>query len=375
MSIAAGLAIMLISFAILEGFRYEIRSKIVSFGGHLQVSKFDTDNNYEEMPISIATGISELNKVKGVKQLQSYARKTAIIKTDEEVAGVVLKGVGRDYNLSAFHKLLQSGTPLVLPDTTTNDILISQRLADKLMLKPDDKVVFYFIQQPPRFRRLRVAGIFETGLEEFDDTYVIGDLRQVQQLNGWDSTEIGGYELLVQNFDQLDVIAQRVEEKTPYDMQVSKITSIYVQLFDWLSLLKKNVNIFIILIMVVATFNMVSTLFILILERTQMIGLLKALGATDLQIREVFFHKGLALTFKGLLLGNVIGLGFCALQYYTHFIPLDPENYYMSTVPIRWNWPVIGGLNLLILFISMFSVFLPTAMISRIKPVKAIKFD
>ncbi|RZA05432.1 MAG: ABC transporter permease, partial [Moraxellaceae bacterium] len=329
MSIAAGLAIMLIAFAILEGFRYEIRSKIVSFGGHLQVSKFDTDNTYEEMAVDATAGAAALKNVGNIRMLQSYARKTAIIKTDEEVAGVVLKGVGRDYNLQAFHRLLQSGKPLVLTDTAeSNDILISNRLATRLKLKPGDDVVFYFIQQPPRFRKLKVAGIFETGLEEFDDTYVIGDLRQVQQLNGWKENEIGGFELLVNNFNDLDKTAAEVENKIPYDLQVSKITEIYVQLFDWLALLRKNVQIFIILIMVVATFNMVSTLFILILERTQMIGLLKALGATDLQIREIFFYKGLNLTFKGLLLGNVIGLGFCALQYFTHFIPLDPENYY-----------------------------------------------
>lgn len=289
---------------------------------------------------------------------------------------MVLKGVGQGYNLNAFHRLLLAGKPLVLPDTGgTNDILMSKRLATKLQLKPNDEVIFFFVQQPPRFRKLRISGIFETGLEEFDDTYVIGDIRQVQDLNNWTPNHIGGYELLVHDFEKLNLAASEVEDKMPYDLQVTKVTDIYVQLFDWLALLKRNVQIFIVLIMVVATFNMVSTLFILILERTQMIGLLKALGARDQQIRQVFFYKGLNLTFKGLLLGNLIGLGFCALQYYTHFIPLDPENYYMNTVPIRWNWWAIGGLNLLILVISMLSVFLPTAMISRISPVKAIRFD
>ncbi|MFD2245688.1 ABC transporter permease [Pontibacter ruber] len=375
-SIAAGIAIMIVSFAILEGFRNEIRAKIFSFGAHLQISKYDTNNSFEGAPISTSTGINSTDDIPGILHIQPFARKTAIIKTEDEVLGVVLKGVSKDYDLSAMQKNLDAGKLISFNDTASSkDVMLSRRIANKLRLKVGDEAIFYFIQQPPRARKLKVSGIFNTGLEEFDEVFVMGDLKLIRELNGWPDTLVGGVEVVLKDFDQIDVVADQVFDKMNYDLQLEKITDRHAQLFDWLKLLRKNVIIFLVLIIFVATFNMVSTVFIMIIERINMIGVLKAIGATDRQIRQVFYFRGLRLTLIGMFWGNLIGLGFCAVQYYFKLIPLDPENYYMNTVPISWNFGIIIALNLITLVLTMLAILIPAAMIARIKPVKAIKFD
>lgn len=373
-SIAAGIAIMIVSFAILEGFRDEIRQKIFSFGAHLQVSKYDTNNSLEGAPISRNIGVAD--SVAGIQRIQAFARKTAIIKTEEEVLGVVLKGVGEDYDLSSMQQNLKSGELITYNDTTSSkEVLISQSVANKLSLKVGDEAIFYFIQNPPRARKLQIKGIFNTGLEEFDEVFVIGDIELIRELNNWPDTLVGGIEIVLKDFEQIDQAADQVFDQMNYDLQLEKITDRHAQLFDWLKLLRKNVIIFLVLIIFVASFNMVSTVFIMIIERINMIGVLKAVGATDAQIRQVFYFRGLKLTIKGLIWGNIIGLGFCAIQYYFKVIPLDPENYYMDTVPISWNAGIIIGLNVITLLLTMLAILIPAAMVARVKPVKAIKFD
>ncbi|MCJ8164911.1 ABC transporter permease [Pontibacter sp. E15-1] len=373
-SIAAGIAIMIVSFAILDGFRDEIRQKIFSFGAHLQVSRYDTNNSYEGAPISMNIGVTD--SIPGIQKIQAFARKTAIIKTEDEVLGVVLKGVGQDYDMSAMKQNLLAGGLVSYSDTASSkEVLISQSVANKLHLGVGDEAIFYFIQNPPRARKLQVKGIFNTGLEEFDEVFVIGDLKLVRELNNWPDTLVGGVEIVLKDFDQIDQTADQVFDQMHYDLQLEKITDRHAQLFDWLKLLRKNVVIFLVLIIFVASFNMVSTVFIMIIERINMIGVLKAVGATDAQIREVFYFRGLKLTIKGLIWGNVLGLGFCAIQYYFKIIPLDPENYYMDRVPISWNPGIIIGLNAITLLLTMLAILIPAAMVSRIKPVKAIKFD
>ena len=367
---------MIVSFAILEGFRNEIRDKIFGFGAHLQISKYDTNNSYEGAPISKAIGLSTTDSIPGIKQIQSYARKTAIIKTEDEVLGVVLKGIDENYDLSDMQKNLDGGMLLSFTDTATSkDVMLSRRIADKLQLKVGDEVIFYFIQNPPRARKLKVSGIFNTGLEEFDEVFVIGDIKLIRELNSWPDSLVGGIEIKLHDFEKIDQVANQVFDQMNYDLQLEKVTDRHAQLFDWLKLLRKNVIIFLVLIIFVATFNMVSTVFIMIIERINMIGVLKAVGATDAQIRKIFYFRGLNLTIKGMLWGNLIGIGFCALQYYFKLIPLDPENYYMDTVPISWNLSMILLLNVITLVLTMLAILIPAAMISRIKPVKAIKFD
>lgn len=365
---------MIVSFAILEGFRNEIREKIFSFGAHLQISKYDTNNSYEGAPISRNIGITD--SIQGIKKVQAFARKTAIIKTEDEVLGVVMKGVEEEYDMEAMEHNLEAGELISFNDSTSSkEVLLSQKIANKLHLKVGDDAIFYFIQNPPRARKLTVKGIYNTGLEEFDEVFVIGDLQLIRELNNWPDTLVGGVEVVLKDFDQIDRAADQVFEQMNYDLQLEKITDRHAQLFDWLKLLRKNVVIFLVLIIFVATFNMVSTVFIMIIERINMIGVLKAVGATDAQIRKVFYFRGLKLTVKGMLWGNLIGLGFCALQYYFELIPLDPENYYMDRVPISWNLGIILGLNVITLVLTMLAILVPAAMIARIKPVKAIKFD
>ncbi|NML65374.1 ABC transporter permease [Hymenobacter sp. RP-2-7] len=375
-SIALGIAVMVVSFAILHGFREQIQNKIFSFGAHIQLSRYDTSNSLEVAPISEPELRRQLLRYPQVASVQSFARKTAIIKTTDEVLGVVLKGVSEKYGPSAMRQNLVAGKFPTFADTAaSNDIVISRKIADKLRLGVDSSALFYFIQQPPRIRKFRVAGIYQTGLDEFDEVYVLGDLRQIQELNAWPDSLVGGLEVRLRDFQQLNPTFDSFYQQLPYEIRVEKITDQYAQLFDWLQLLNRNVVIFLILIIFVATFNMVSTIFIMILERTKMIGILKSVGATDNQIRQMFFFRGLGITLRGLVIGNIIALGFSALQYYFKLIPLDPENYYMDRVPIAWSPVVFALLNGATLAAGLLAVLLPTILIARIKPMVAIRFD
>ena len=375
-SIALGIAVMIVSFSILHGFREQIQNKIFSFGAHLQLSRYDTNNSLEVAPISEPELRRQLARYPQVASVQPFARKTAIIKTTDEVLGVVLKGVSEKHDLSSMRQNMVAGKFINFTDTVaSDDIVISRKIADKLRLQVGSPALFYFIQQPPRVRKFRVAGIYQTGLDEFDEVYVLGDLRQIQELNAWPDSLVGGLEVRLHDFSRLDRTFDQFYEQLPYEVRIEKITDQYAQLFDWLQLLNRNVIIFLILIIFVATFNMVATIFIMILERTKMIGILKAVGATDNQIRGMFFFRGISITLKGLVIGNVIALGFCALQYYFHVIPLDPENYYMDRVPVAWAPLVMVLLNAATLAASILSVLIPTYLIARIKPMVAIRFD
>ena len=375
-SIALGIAVMIVSFSILHGFREQIQQKIFSFGAHVQLSRYDTNNSLEVAPISEPELRRVLARYPQVASVQPFARKTAIIKTPDEVLGVVLKGLSERHGPSAMRQNMVAGQFIAFADSAaSDDIVISRKIADKLRLSVGSPAVFYFIQQPPRIRKFRVAGIYQTGLDEFDEVYVLGDLRQVQGLNAWPDSLVGGLEVRLRNFSTLDRTFDRFYEELPYEVRIEKITDQYRQLFDWLGLLNRNVIIFLILIIFVATFNMVATIFIMILERTKMIGILKAIGATDNQIREMFFFRGLSITVRGLLIGNVFALAFCWVQYHFRLIPLDPENYYMNRVPIAWDPGVMLLLNAATLGASILSVLIPTYLIARIKPMVAIRFD
>ena len=377
-SIGMGLAVMVVSFAILQGFRNEIQNKIFSFSSHLSITRYDTNNSLEVAPIGGPRLTKALHRFSEVKSTQPYAVKTAIIKTKDEVLGVVLKGISELDGPSPMRQNLAAGRFLTFPDSTaSNDVLLSRKVANKLRLKVGDKTLFYFIQNPPRVRQFRVSGIYATGLDEFDEVYVLGDIRQVRELNSpaWPDSLVGGMEVVLKDFQGLDRTADAFYERLPYNLKIDKVTDQYAQLFDWLQLLNRNVVIFLILIIFVATFNMVATIFIMILERTNMIGILKALGATDNQIRRMFFYRGLSLTVRGMLIGNAVAVGFCALQYYFKVIPLDPENYYMEWVPISWDPTMLLVLNAATFGASLLAVLIPTYLISRIKPVVAIKFD
>ena len=376
-SIGIGLAVMIISFQILQGFQQKIQEKIISFAGHLQVTKFTLSESFEEDPISRNAEFFKHYKDYGfVTHVQEYAHKAGLIKANDEVLGIVLKGVAPDYNVKRFEKNIVNGRFLHFNDSSdSREILISRNIASKLDLHLNDEALVYFIQNPVRVRKLKICGIYETGLEDFDERVIIGDLRLIQKINNWPDSLVGGFEVFVDNFKKIDRYAKELSDGVSYDLYVEKISDKYMEIFDWLSLLNRNVAIFLTLTLAVASFNMISILLILIMERTQMIGILKALGIRNQQIRKIFIYNGMFMIAKGLLLGNLIGIGFGLLQEKFRIFTLNPENYYMKFVPIEWNLQIIIGLNLLIFTVVTLVLLLPTAIISRISPIKSIRFD
>ncbi|MCU0445261.1 MAG: FtsX-like permease family protein [Microscillaceae bacterium] len=377
-SITIGLAVILGAYGILLGFRQSVQAKVFSFSGHFQVSQRSLNNSYQETPVSLNTDLyKNYRQIAGVSHLQAVAHKAGILKTDNEVLGVVLKGIDNQYDKTKFRENIIAGDFIQFPAQENSlEIIISQKIADKLHLKVKDSVVMFFIQNPPRFRKLMIKGIYQTGMEDFDDKFILGDLRLVQRLNNWADTLAGSYEGFVKDFSRLDtIVVNEVLDHINYDQQIETVTQKHLDIFDWLNLLNQNVSIFLTLILTVASFNMISILLIMIMERVQMIGILKALGASNWQIRQIFIYKGIILIARGMLGGNLLGLGFCALQYYFRLIPLDAHNYYVSYVPIEWDWQIILAMNLLTFFIISTILLLPTMIIARVKPIKAIRFD
>ncbi|WP_128544952.1 ABC transporter permease [Larkinella soli] len=381
-SIAIGLAVILIAFAVLFGFKQAIQQKIFVFGAHITVSKFSLNNSYEEPPLPLRTPLyGQARSIGGLRHIQAVATKAGMLKTPDELSGAVLKGVGRDYDWDLFRSALVAGS---IPrfDRDTSDcspdyscrVLISKRISDRMQLGVGQDVVMYFIGNTLRPRRLNVVGIYETGLEEVDNVMVIGDLRLIQRINNWGPDSVGSYEIFVNDFDKLNDTYGGVRKMASADMRPVRVTDTYRPLFDWMLLLDQNTAIFMALILFVAGFNMVAILLVLMMERTPMIGLFKAFGSTDNLIRRVFWHVGLNIVVRGLPLGNLIGIGLCALQYYFRVIPLDPRNYYMNTVPIAWDIPVIVLVNVATIAMIGLVLWLSTLIITRIEPVKALVF-
>ena len=376
-SIGVGLGIMIISFLILDGFKRNIIEKNFSFSGHLNITKFTLSGSYEEQPISTNSDFYQNHKkYPFIDHLQVFSHKFGLLKTSEGVSGARLKGVGRDFDTTRFNKILVDGSFIKRNDSTySKDIVISRRLSRKLRLEVGDQVVMYFIQKPPRPRKLMVRGIYDSGLEEFDDVIIMGDIDMIQRLNGWEKEQVGGFELFIKDFDQLDLARETIEEDLDFDLYARQITDQFVQIFDWLTLVNRQVYLFVALILFVACFNMASILLILIMERTQMIGILKALGADNLQIRKLFVYNGIWIVLKGMLMGNVIGIGLAFLQYRFQVIPLNYETYFMHYVPIEWNWIAVVALNILTLVVVSAVLIIPSVIISRIQPIKSIRFD
>ncbi|MDP4208569.1 MAG: ABC transporter permease [Bacteroidota bacterium] len=382
--ISLGLAVMIISVAVVTGFKKEISNKIIGFGAHIQIENYDSNASFETRPISSNQKfMPELRSLPGLKHIQTFGIKAGIIKTDEEIQGVVLKGVDKNYDWTFFKKNLIDGNVLTIPDSApSNQILISKTTASSLKLKTGDDVGMYFVQNPPRVRRFKIAGIYETGLEEFDKIYVIGDIRHVRKLNDWDSTQISGLELSVNDFSQIDKMKCMVENIVGLDLmpdgsalKTSSIKDKNTQLFDWLNLVNLNAWIILFLMLLVAGFNMVSSLMILILERTNMIGLLTSLGAQSVSIRRIFIFQSGFLILKGLLWGNLIGLGLCFLQYHFKIIKLNQSLYFLSSVPINFNLFYFLLLNIGTLIAVLLMLIIPSMIISRISPDSTLRYN
>ncbi|MBN8577219.1 MAG: ABC transporter permease [Cytophagales bacterium] len=426
-SIAVGLAAALVSFLIMHGFQSAVKDKIYSFSNHLLVTRFTMSNAVEEQPFDYRIDLyTNPQQFPFVQHVQEYSHKAGLVKTESEVLGIVFKGVGKSFNTQALTSTLQEGRFIQFSDSTySNEVVISRVIADKLSARVGDVLTIHFFQNPPRFRRLTVVGIYETNLSEyFDNKIIIGDIGLVQRLNDWAPHLAGGLEvqlnlnhfnyfallredfstysenvqmaiesnpeieneklaywtaLLNYKFDYdraaLEVAARQIGDSMDYDLYLETVRSKYIQVFEWLDLIKRQVKILLVIILVVICVNMISVLLIMVMERTPMVGILKAMGATNKFIRNVFLQTGTHLIVRGLLWGNFLGLGVCWLQYQFKLIRLNPHDYYMEYVPVQWSWGTVVLLNLIVFATVLIVLLLPTRFIARINPIQAIRFD
>lgn len=383
-AIALGLAVMIIAVSVLTGFKQQIRDKIVGFGSNIQILNFDSNYSLETIPInSDQEFIPKIKSIPGIRHVQVFATKAGIIKTEDAIQGVVLKGIGSDFDWKFFESNMVEGSSFVVSDTgRTNQVIISRKISDMLKLKTGDSFAMYFVQDPPRSRKFTISGIYETSLEEFDKMFVFCDINHIRRLNGWEDNQVSGFEVFINDFDKLDDMYQAVRDAVGYRLVENeaqfKVTSIrmrYPQIFDWLNFQDMNVFIIITLMLLVAGFNMISGLLILILEKTNMIGILKAVGAENRTIRKIFLYQAVYLILKGLLWGNIIGLGLAIIQLKTGLVSLDPASYYLQTVPVNLQITHVLLLNAGTILAIILMLIVPSQLVSRIVPVKAIRYD
>jgi lipoprotein-releasing system permease protein len=369
---------MFVSIAILTGFQHEIREKVVGFTGHIQVTRFAESSSLVQMPVERNQDfLPGLMSDPRVDHIQVFATKAGIIRTPGQIQGALLKGVGEDYSWDFFRERMVEGRIPDYKDTTCrNDVIISRALADLLDLKTGDPLRMYFILGEGTLgRKFRISGIYETGLDEFDKLVLIGNIRHVQKMNGWNEAQVGGFEIFLKDFGTTEEMGKEVYHRIGFQLDASTIFQLYPQIFDWLKLQDMNVVIILILMISVSAITMVSTLLILILERTSVIGILKSLGMSGPRIRKVFIYHAIYILAWGMGIGNLIGFAFCLLQQRFGIIGLPQESYYVSVVPVN-----LGAFNILLLNVLTFvvcSLFLlvPSFMISRISPLKAIRFS
>lgn len=375
--IMLGLGVMILSVAIVKGFKNEIREKIRGFAGDIQVSKLDLNASYENSPFAVSdTFITQCKANKRIASIAPYATKSGIIKAHNEIEGVVMKGVDRNYNWGFINTVMEAGRVIDFSDSVKakSEIMISQYTANRLNLKVGEEFLMYFVQEPLRMRKLKIVGIFDVGVEEVDKTFVIGDLSLIKRLNNWNDTQIGGYEIRVTDFDSVTAINSNIGDIIPTALKSVTVTESYQTVFDWLQLLDVNTRIILILMLLVAVINMISALLIMILERTSMIGMFKAMGATNWNIQQIFLTNAFYLIGFGLILGNLFGVGLGYIQYKTHIFTLDQSSYYMRFVPIQIDWADIALLNVGTLVICLVVLIIPSMLVSSISPVKAIRF-
>ena len=383
--IAVGLAVMIVAVSVVVGFKHEVRDKVVGIGSDITVTNFDAQKSYETVPVSASDSLLDvLRSTEGVKHVQRYSTKPGMIMTDDNFLGMVLKGISQEYDWTFLSKHLQEGEIPAFSDTaSTNRTLISRTIANKLHLKTGDKLYTYYIDgEKVRARRLEVSGIYQTNFSIYDDLFLLTDLYTVNRLNSWKPDQVSGIEVEVEDYGLLQPIKENIREKV--DMQKDRYGSTYYvttveesnpQIFAWLDLLDMNVWVILILMTGVAGFTMISGLLIIILERTNMIGVLKALGADNLAIRKVFLSFSVFLIGRGMLWGNLIGLAFVGVQSFFRPFKLDPATYYVDSVPVEFNlwWWIL--LNVCTLIVSVLMLVGPSYLIAHIHPAKSIKFE
>lgn len=383
-AIALGITVMIIAIAVVTGFQQQIREKVIGFGSHISIVNLDPNISYELKPVNKNQNFyPSISQEEGIKHIQVFAIKAGIIKTKTDLQGVVFKGIDADYDWSFFEKNLVEGKKIIISDDKkTDNVLISRKIASMLKLKVGDNLFMYFIQEKLRPRKFKITGIYETGLEEYDKLYVLGDIKHVQKLNKWTDNQISGFEVLINEFDQMEKMTKLVNDFVGFKfnnegqrLRVKNIKAVEPQIFDWLQLTNTNVWVILTATIIVAIINMISAILILILERTNMIGILKALGAKNWTIQRIFLINAAFLIGKGLLWGNIIGIALCLLQQYFGILTLDPTSYYVSTVPINLKLSHLIFLNAGTLLMIVVVLILPSFVITRISPIKAIRFE
>lgn len=377
---ALSIAVMVVAICMTNGFTMKIKDRVFGFWGHIQIMHFQNNESYDDTPIiESAKLIQTIENIDGIKHIAPYINKAGISKSKTAMEGIILKGVDQNYDWSFLSQYIKAGqAPAIHPDSISRQILISTNTAKRLEVGVDDVLILYFLPKDggrPIGRRLNISGLYHTGLEEYDLRFALGDLQMLQELNEWNRNEYSGYEIQVDQLKQLNSITHQVYQELPPELNAESIYETQPNIFDWLDLLVKNEIFALILMLVVAILNMTTALMILILDRTKMIGILKALGSTNTLIRKVFIYNAIIILTASLLIGNTIGLGICWLQQNFGLIKLDEASYYFTEVPVIFDWWSIIGVNVTTILITLVVLLLPTMIISRISPVKAIRYD
>lgn len=390
--ITVGVSVMLLTVSIVLGFKKEIVNKITGLTTHIVVSSINRNSSNELEPLVIQDDtLKLLKKLPFLKHIQKTAFKNGLLKTDTENEGILLKGVDKDYDFSFIKKHLTEGRlPEYRDEEASKEILISEVLARRMDLKLDTKIMVYFISQrevydslieetvtksEQRSRKFTICGIFKTNFADFDDKLSMVDLRQIQRISNWDSTKVGSYEIEIKDFSKVEEAQEELEELLGYNYDISNVKQIYSNIFVWLDKLDINGVIVVVLMILVATINMITALLILILERTNMVGLVKALGMNNANVRKIFLLISMRLIGKGMLWGNIIGIGLCLIQYYFKIAKLDSETYYVDAVAIEINWYYFLLLNIGTFVTCALMLLLPTLIITKLTPIKTLKFD
>ena len=377
LAVAISVTVMLLAIAISRGYKQQVSKKLSNFQSHILINNLDQNQSYQSLPIEGNADVEQfINAKNGFKHFQKYAIKAGIIKTENDFQGIVLKGVDSQFDFTYLKNSIIAGNiPKLDTVKLSNQILLSSSLAQKLGFKVGDGIFVYFIQDPPRVRKFNIVGIFDTNLGEIDDLYAIVDIKQIQKLNGWSNNLFTGYEVFVNNFDSLESKVNLLATVTPYTMGITPINLVYPDLFNWLNMLDVNVMIILILMAAVAIINMVTALLILIVERSNMIGMLKALGLNNLNIIKIFLNLAAFIIIRGLLLGNALAIGLGYLQQQFSFIKLSEKDYYVSAVPVSFQPFDFILVNFSCFAICLFLLLLPANVVSKISPVKSIRFD
>jgi len=376
--VSLGLVIMMIAIGVTSGYKQEIRNKVIAMGSHIRITHYDQNYSFEQVPINQHSDcILQLKNNPDVVEVQNFATKVGIIKTDDQVEGVVLKGVDETFSWDFFQKNIIQGEGFSTTDTTaSNSIIVSKRMADKLRLKVGDKVHTYFVQDPPRQRSFKISGIYETGLPEYDNMFALVDLRHVRKLNDWNDSLVSGVEVLTRDYDKIDEIGDYIHHHIDYDMKAETIKQIYPEIFEWIALFDMNVAVLLIITTCVCLVTMMSIFFIIVLEQTQTIGILKSLGMKTKQVVGTFILVAGDILLKGMLIGDAIALLLGFLQQKFHFIRLNPDTYYVNYVPIHFDWVQVLLLNAGVFAVCMAVLLIPAWVVSRkITPVNAVKFE